>query len=66
MKHALLVQHIGSDSTVTTEAEVLEQAMEFTSSVFGLRGVVAWDEDELVKAVPNWLEQVSFHPIVWF
>ncbi len=57
-KHALLLQHIGSDNTVTTEAELLEYAMIFTKKVFHLRFNIPWDQDELINMVPNWLEQV--------
>lgn len=59
IKHFFLLQMVGHDMCVCTEAEILEQAMRISNEELSLGLTMPWHPDDLVKLVPDWLDLVG-------
>lgn len=58
-RRLILVQVVGLQETVCSEADLLHHAMTQTKEALGLRMDVPWDPDALADLLPSWLEEVT-------
>lgn len=56
--HLFLFQVVGNEMSVTTESEIIEQAMRLSDEELSLGLTIPWHPDDVVKLVPKWLDLV--------